>query len=368
MTIDRRRLFATAAATLGLTVPAMAATAGGPAFLTAGMTRDGQALVAGLALDGATRWRHDLPARAHQVIRRPGMDEAIAFGRRPGDFVMVLGLRDGRRRHLVPAADGRHFNGHGVFDPAGGLLYVTETEIDSGDGRIGIYDAAHGYRRLGEVPSGGLDPHDVRLMPDGATLVIANGGILTHPDVPQGKLNAGAMDPSVAYLAMADGRIVEQVGPPAGLSELSLRHLAVTADGLVEIAGQYEGPQADAVPLVASHRRGAGGLVFLPLDDRRRAGLRQYCGSAALDPGGAILGATSPRGGLAVFWRVADGTPLAEMAAGDVCGIAAGPEAASFVLTSGLGGAWVFWPESGRQAVLAPADRALRWDNHLTRL
>lgn len=365
--IARRRLFAAAAASLALPLPAFAAAAT-PAFLSAGMTRDGQALVAGLGADGATRWRRDLPARAHQVIRRPGADEAIVFGRRPGSFVMVLGLQDGRRRHLVDAADGRHFNGHGVFDAAGAVLYATETEIDTGEGRIGIYDARNRYRRLGEVVSGGLDPHDIRLMPDGATLVVANGGILTHPDLPQGKLNPDTMAPSVAYVALGQGHIVEQVVPPDGLSRLSLRHLAVTADGLVEIAGQYEGPQADPVPLVASHRRGADRLTFLALDDRRRTGLRQYCGSAALDRTGRILGATSPRGGLAVFWRVADGRPLGEMAAGDVCGIAAGPEAGSFVLTSGLGGAWMVWPEAGRQVALGAADKRLRWDNHLTGL
>ncbi|MGQ3073605.1 MAG: DUF1513 domain-containing protein [Ferrovibrionaceae bacterium] len=368
MRIARRRLFAAALAGLGLPPPAIAGAAGQPAFLSAGMARDGRALDAALGLDGATRWRHDLPARAHQVIRRPAADETIAFGRRPGGFMMVLGLADGRRRHLVEAAAGRHFNGHGVFDATGGLLYATETEIDSGDGRIGIYDARQAYRRVGEVPSGGLDPHDVRLMPDGTTLVVANGGILTHPDLPQGRLNPGDMAPSIAYLALADGRIVEQVAPPSGLSQLSLRHLAVTADGLVEIAGQYEGPQADPVPLVASHRRGADRLTFLNLDDHRRAGLRQYCGSAALDRSGAILGATSPRGGLAVFWRVADGTPVGQIAAGDVCGIAAGPEAGSFVLTSGLGGAWMVWPAQGKQAILAGADAALRWDNHLTHL
>lgn len=366
--ISRRHLFAAAAASLSLPLPVLAAPATAPVFLSAGMTRDGQALVAGLGADGATRWRHDLPGRAHQVIRRAGADEAIAFGRRPGGFMLVLGLKDGRRRHMVEAADGRHFNGHGVFDGAARRLFATETEIDSGEGRIGIYDAGDRYRRLGEVASGGLDPHDIRLMPDGATLVVANGGILTHPDLPQGKLNPDTMAPSIAYLAVTDGRLVEQVAPPDGLSRLSLRHLAVAADGLVEIAGQYEGPQADAVPLVASHRRGAGRLTFLALDDHRRAGLHQYCGSAALDRSGTILGATSPRGGLAVFWRIADGQPVGEMSAADVCGIAAGAEAGSFVLTSGLGGAWTVWPEAGRKVALAAGDRALRWDNHLTRL
>jgi len=71
-----------------------------------------------------------------------------------------------------------------AFARDGRTLFATETAIETGDGVLGIYDAAADYRRRGEVPTHGLDPHEVRLMPDGRTLVIANGGILTHPDAP----------------------------------------------------------------------------------------------------------------------------------------------------------------------------------------
>ena len=46
---------------------------------------------------------------------------------------------------------------------------------------IGVRDAQDGYRQIGELPSDGIGPHEATLMPDGKTLVVANGGIRTHP-------------------------------------------------------------------------------------------------------------------------------------------------------------------------------------------
>ena len=45
-----------------------------------------------------------------------------------------------------------------------------------------------GTSRIGELASFGVGPHEVVLMPDGATLVVANGGIRTHPDRDRAKL------------------------------------------------------------------------------------------------------------------------------------------------------------------------------------
>ena len=47
---------------------------------------------------------------------------------------------------------------------------------------IGVRDATDGYRQIGEFAAHGVEPHDIALLADGRTMVIANGGIRTHPD------------------------------------------------------------------------------------------------------------------------------------------------------------------------------------------
>jgi hypothetical protein len=54
---------------------------------------------------------------------------------------------------------------------------------------IGVRDASAGYRHIGELPSHGIGPHDLALLSDERTLVVANGGIRTHPDRRREELN-----------------------------------------------------------------------------------------------------------------------------------------------------------------------------------
>ena len=37
---------------------------------------------------------------------------------------------------------------------------------------IGVYDASDGFRRVGEFPTHGMDPHELLPMPDGRTLAL----------------------------------------------------------------------------------------------------------------------------------------------------------------------------------------------------
>src|SRR5690606_3759859 len=199
-----------------------------------------------------------------------------------------------------------------IFAADGALLYATETIAESGDGIVGVYDAEDGYRRVGEFPSFGLDPHDIRLMPDRRTRVVANGGLLTHPDAPRMKLNVATMSPSLDYVDRRDGRPLQSVRLPQALHQLGIRHLAVAADGTVAIAMQYEGPSGDKVPLIGLHKRGEATMRLLDLPAETLRDLRHYCGSAAMDPSGTVLGVSSPRGGRIVYWDVNAGRYLGE--------------------------------------------------------
>jgi hypothetical protein len=112
-----------------------------------------------------------------------------------------------------------------------------------------------------------------------------------------------------------------------------------------------------------------GAIEFLeqPLDDLKR--LRGYCGSAAVDRSGTIAAATSPHGGVAAFWHLADRRYLGSVELRDGCGIAAADADGGFVFTSGVGMriSVMASPQCVASTVLErPANHLPQWDNHLT--
>lgn len=320
--------------------------------------------LAGFDADGLIRYRLPLPGRGHSFAKRDDGRIAVAFSRRPGDYALVFDPVSGTALHFIPAAEDRNFCGHGAFSADGKLLFATEAVGATGDGVVGIYDAAAGWMRIGEVSTHGLDPHEVRLMPDGRTLVVANGGILMRADMPRLKLNIPDMDPSLVYLDARDGSLVRQVRPAHQLRQLSIRHIAIDRRGRVAVAMQYEGPETDRVPLVALHDApvGAGRLDYLPMPEDQRAAMRQYCGSAAMDDSGRFLAVSSPRGNRLLVWDL-DRLALVRVGeARDVCGLA--PQAETgFMVSNGLGRMYRL-ADSGRMETVAQAER-LQWDNHM---
>ena len=370
--LTRRRLLQGAAATAALAAGPRLAWGGSAQalYLSGRVDKAGEAFFAGFDEAGVPAFDLALPARAHGFAQHPlRREEVVAFGRRPGLFMVVADARSGAVRHRVEASDNRRFCGHGAFDPQGRTLHVTELEYDTGDGVIGVYDAADSYKRVAEYRSGGLDPHEIRLLPDGETLVVANGGILTDPDAPGTKLNIDDMDSSLVYIGLRDGRIRHAARLPDELFQLSLRHLSVANDGLVAVVMQYEGPSSDRVPLVAFNRPGES-LRTLAFPERVLGRLRNYCGSVAFDLSGRVLATTSPVGGATALWDRVSESCLGYVEIADGCGLA--PMAAGgFLVTSGQGGGYAVTTGAEGLSRASIASRYFdggRWDNHMLRL
>lgn len=318
---------------------------------------------AGFDAAGRIRYSLALPGRGHSFACN--RDVAVAFSRRPGDYAVVFGAQSGSELQRIVAAEDRSFCGHGAFTSDGHLLFATEAVGSTGDGVLGIYDAADGYRRIGEYPTHGLDPHEVRLMPDRRTLAVANGGILMLAGMPRLKLNIPDMDPSLVYLDAATGRLIRQVRPAHELRQLSIRHIAIDRHGRVAIAMQYEGPETDEVPLVAWHGgpEDRAGLRFLPMPPEQRAALRQYCGSAAMDTAGRLLAVTSPRGNRMLLWDMDAQRYVAAAGMRDVCGVATLADGAGFIVSNGLGQIET-WSNGASSAALS-STAGQQWDNHI---
>lgn len=357
----RRRVLAGLLAS-GLMPAASWADVGSPAYLAAARRRDGRYILVGLKAAGVPLFDLPLPARGHAAAAHPARPEAVAFARRPGRFALVLDCSTGGQLARLDAPPGRHFYGHGAFSADGTRLFTTENDYGAAQGMVGVWDAARDYRRLGEFPSGGVGPHDLLRLPGSDLLVVANGGIETHPDSGRAKLNLPAMRPNLSYLN-PDGTLLEQVEPDPTTHMNSIRHLALAPDGTVAIAFQWQGDPFDAPPLVALHRRGEG-LLYLQAPEPLHRQMQGYGGSIAVT--GTEVAVTSPRGGMVQLFDLNERAFAGAHSLPDVCGVSAGGRGPSdgFLVTTGTGAV-----HGLRGGALDPAgSHPLQWDNHLVGL
>ncbi|MEM6933744.1 MAG: DUF1513 domain-containing protein [Pseudomonadota bacterium] len=360
--LDRRGFLAGSGfATMALGAGQSWASVGSPSFITAAKEADGYRLF-GLGSEGDLKFGLRLPDRGHAAAVHPLRTEAVAFARRPGYFALVLDCARGLIEAELTAPLGRHFYGHGCYSADARHLFTTESAYESGEGLIGVWDVRAGYRRIGEISSGGIGPHDVMLMPDGERLVVANGGIRTHPATGREKLNLETMTPNLSYLRVHDGRLLETVGPPNYLRRNSIRHLSVSRQGEVAVAFQWQGEADDGVPVLGFHRQGDSALRIAEADPIELAAMLGYAGSISYDGSETRIAISSPRGGRVMAWDL-EGNLLGTWHRTDVCGIAA--SANGWMATDGLGGVTMLTSE------LLPTTASryqTAFDNHLIQL
>lgn len=304
--------------------------------------------------------------RGHGLSVNPvNSEQALMFARSPGVEAVRLNLAEGVIDGHFTCAPNRHLFGHGCFNADGTLLFTTETNTKTHEGLIVVRDS-QSLKVLDEFTSGGIGPHEIRLMPDGKRLVVANGGLLTKPESGKTVFNLDAMDSSLVYLNVANGDILDQqrVSEP----KASIRHLDVSSDGVVALAMQLQREATGhnrLVPLTGVHRAGTA-IELLAAPETVMAGLNDYVGSVAINSDTRIAGFTSPRGNLALFWHIDSGQLVGHHSLRDVCGLAVSADRQYFILTSSIGQVRLLdantLREDRTQRVVS-AD--LQWDNHL---
>ncbi|WP_373353515.1 DUF1513 domain-containing protein [Pseudoroseicyclus sp. CXY001] len=332
------------------------AAAGAPAYLAAARLADGSFDLVGLRGSGEAAFRVPLPARGHAGAGHPIRAEAVVFGRRPGHYALVVDCALGAVTAELAPPEGSVFNGHGSFLDGGRLLVTTEQRTADSAGRLGIWDASDGYARLGEVDSGGLGPHEARVMPDGVTIAVANGGINTEDG--REMLNIATMEPNLTYLTLAGG-VEEQVELPQ-LRQNSIRHLAFAAGGVTAFAMQWVGEGAEAPPLLGLHRRGAA-PVLCAAPGAEQYALQNYTGTVGVSGNGREVAISSTPGGVLHRYGL-DGTFLGSVARARLMGVA--PLGEGFLTTDEQGGILAIEGDNARP--LARHDEI--WDNHLITL
>jgi hypothetical protein len=363
MAIDRRSLMLGAAAgLLSAGVPGRASAERREALYAAARRGDdGRYSAALFTADGRDIHAIGLPGRGHDITVSPVDHTCVVFARRPGNFAIAFTADKRRAPVAFTTPADRHFYGHGVFSRDGRLLYATENDFDGARGIIGVYDATAGFRRIGEFSSGGIGPHDLALIGDGSVLVIANGGLLEHPDFGGGRriLNPESIETTLAYVDVRTGDVLERHELEAA-GALSLRHLDVARDGTIIIGAQVANGPVGAQALVYRHRRQRP-LDAIALPPEAQQGLSGYVSSIACDRDGAFVAVTSSKGARAIVLDVASGKLVHTHVLDDVSGIAPTGVPAGFLMTTGTGRIECVREED---AGAIDASTTWSWDNH----
>ncbi|MBO9427348.1 DUF1513 domain-containing protein [Labrenzia sp. R4_1] len=305
-----------------------------------------------------------LPGRGHGIAVSDTGDCLAAFARRPGTFAIVAWPFSGKPMQTIVAAPGRHFYGHGCFSKDGRILFAVENDFASARGVVGVYDVSgETITRLGEFDSHGIGPHEILLSPDGNALIVANGGIETHPDHGRQKLNLETMSPSVVFLDVKTGDLLAEHRLDRSLHQLSLRHMALDRAGRAWVGGQFEGLKTDTPPLVAVISRDEA-PVLLDLPGKLVGRLENYIGSVTATTDQSVIATSAPRGGRTLFWNTETRDYLGHQNIADGCGVAP-IDQGSFLISDGNGGV-SYLSDPGERAEILARPAGFAWDNHMT--
>ena len=191
------------------------------------------------------------------------------FGRRQA------ALRDRERFRSVAGRDRRLRRDRRL--PPHRRVFDARNRHARGDPDAGREDARHRQRR--DRDASGLRPRDAE-----------------HPD----------HGPLARLRRPASGHLIAQHRLPPRHHQLSIRHMAVAADGAIWFGTQWEGDPLEGPSLVgrASLEKG---LELAETPEPERNAMRNYVGAMAASRDGSLICASAPRGGLIAYWSAETG-------------------------------------------------------------
>ena len=332
-------------------------------YINGHIDSSGQHYVSGFDDEGHEQFRQQLKNKSHGYAVNPIKPwQVVCLPTLPGTCVQVLDAQKGEIIGEINSQKGDHFFGHGCFSLDGKQLYVSENHVATAEGVIGVYNASN-LKRIGELPGYGIGPHDIRMLPDDSTLVIASGGIETHPSSGKRELNINSMESALIYIDRFTGRQVNQFLIPT--PRLSIRHLDVGHDGTILIACQYKG--RTEMPALVGVQQGDKEIEMLTVPDDILWTLQNYTASARITARG--IGVVScPRGNMLALWDLKSKQFIATLPIKDVGGIECDKSGNKILASANTGELYQVDLYSRRlHQMQNTAWHDAKWTNHMTR-
>lgn len=361
MTLSRRKfvLAATALAAGGVLFASRSKAHTGT-LLSAFEDARGDQYVGGLSLRDEKVFGARVPMRAHGCTVHPiDPNRVLFFARRPGTQAFELDRTTLRVRTVFTTQPGQHLAGHGAYSADGLFVFTPEHDYERSRGVVVVRDART-FAVVGEMDTHGIDPHEIAWLPDGQSLLVANGGIMTHPRTFRRKLNIPSMDPSLCVLDANSGECKGQWRLPDHL--LSIRHVAMTSDGTTAIGLQYEGNKAQAPGIVALYRASQLRLLTAPAEETRR--FQGYVASIAISETHDLIAAACPYGGGVACWSLRDERYIGFISAAETYGLSRVDDGS--ILASQRDGTAYDLDETRlrSQFLTVSSSQPIRWDDH----
>lgn len=325
-------------------------------FVSCGSDQSGNYYAIACTENGMSASKVMLPSRGHGVLpiaNKPG--HAFIFARSPQTYIVEVDFNKGSVVNQTKTKEGQHISGHGCLTPDDKYLICTENDYINNKGIIVVRDVET-LKEINQYYSGGMGPHELKIMPDGKTIVVANGGIKTHPDQKGKKLNIETMKPNLTYIEAHSGKILSQ--HTLSDHKLQIRHLDVSQKGKVVAALQNEGKKPGTVSLVMSHY-GAETPVLFEAPERIWEIMNNYAGSVEIDDVSNTVIVTSSKTNSTGFWDLTTGKFISLISTPK--GSGAFHKNSKTIITVADGGILEIDTKNTRQV---GRQEGVKWDNH----
>jgi len=327
----------------------------------------GDQYVGGLTLKDEKVFGARVPMRAHGCAVNPtDPNRVLFFARRPGTQAFELDRVTMQARTVFTTQAGRHLAGHGTYSADGSLIFTPENDYERAKGVVVVRDARN-FAVVGEIDTSGIDPHEIAWLPGQQSLLVANGGIMTHPRTFRRKLNIPTMDPSLCVIDASSGECKEQWRLPDHL--LSIRHVAMTSTGITAVGLQYEGDDKSQAPgIVALYRPAQPDvparfrMLTAPAADIPK--FQGYVASVAISEAHDLIAAACPYGNGVACWSISDERYLGFIAASETYGLSRVADGS--ILASQRDGTAYSLDETRlrSQFLKIASSQPIRWDDH----
>ena len=235
----------------------------------------------------------DIDFFGHGVTPNPVKPKTAVIFQKHGKGSCEVDLENARVLRKIETVHEREFYGHGAFTPDGKTLFCTEaiTGDDSYDGVVAVRDG-ESFELTGTFPTYGIAPHDCRLIEDGNTLVITNGGgPVGHDD----KL------PSVTYVDVKTRQLKTEL--KFSTPRINAGHLDMTSRGeLVVVSAPRDGMDESKPDFLGAISFYAPGGKMRTAHDPIGSKMISETLSVAIHEPTMVVGATNPKGNLVTFW------------------------------------------------------------------